>query len=145
VLEVDRGEQRAVREQALGLPEEQHAVLGEREVEARQDTALHLRGEVHERVAADQQVDPRDGGVLDEVVAAEDHRAAQLLTEGVPAADGFEVARAQLLGHAFDLAVGVDAGAGLAQRLVVDVRGVDLHAVAELLRAEHLGQDHATV
>ena len=53
------------------------------EVESAQDLRLRLGGEVHERVAADEQVDPRDRCVLDEVVAAEDHAAAQVLAEHV--------------------------------------------------------------
>ena len=49
-------------------------VVVEREVEPAQDPRLRLGVEVHERVAADEQVDARDRRVLHEVVAAEDHR-----------------------------------------------------------------------
>ena len=45
------------------------------------DHSLGLGVEVHQRVAADEQVEPGDRRVLDEVVAAEDHRAAQVLAE----------------------------------------------------------------
>ena len=48
-----------------------------------QDLGLRLGGEVHERVAAHEQVDARDRRVLHEVVAAEDHAAPQVLAEHV--------------------------------------------------------------
>ena len=51
-----------------------------------EDAGLRLGVEVHQRVAAHEQVDPRDRGVLHEVVAPEDHRPAQVLAEDVPAA-----------------------------------------------------------
>ena len=53
----------------------------QREVQAAEDLRLGLGVEVHQGVAADQQVDPGDRRVLHQVVAAEDHRAAQVLPE----------------------------------------------------------------
>jgi hypothetical protein len=45
-------------EEHLGLAEEQHTGVGQREVEPGQDSRLRLRGEVHQRVAAHEQIDP---------------------------------------------------------------------------------------
>ena len=77
LLQVHRHEQIGVRQQDLGLPEEQEAVRDQAEVQPREHAALRLGVQVHEHVAADQQIDPRDRGRLHEVVPAEDHRAAQ--------------------------------------------------------------------
>jgi hypothetical protein len=142
VLEVEGLEQCAVAEQPFGLAEEEHPGVGECEVEPRQDPRLRLSCEVHQRVAAAQEVDPGNGRVLDEVVAAEDDRAAQILAEDVPAVGRVEVAVEQVPREAPNLAVGVGAVAGVGERLVVDVGGVDLDAVAELRGSQHLGQHH---
>jgi hypothetical protein len=61
------------------LPRNRNPPVVQREVEAGEDPRLRLGVEVHQRVAADQQVDARDRRVLDQVVPAEDHRAAQVL------------------------------------------------------------------
>src|SRR6266566_6859837 len=97
-------------------------------MEPSEDSALRLRGEVDERVAADQQVEPRDRRVLREVVPPEDHRATECgaknksLTLAIekPILD-VRVERPQLLG-------GV-ARTRLAQGLLVDVGGIHLDAV----------------
>ena len=57
LLEVDRLEDRAMHEQHLGSAEKQVTVVLERVMEAPQDAALRLRGEVHEGVAADQEIE----------------------------------------------------------------------------------------
>ena len=54
LLLVDRVEQRAVRQQHLGPPQEQVTVVIQRVMKSSQDLALHLGREVNERVAADQ-------------------------------------------------------------------------------------------
>jgi hypothetical protein len=82
--QVDRRKQRRMRQQHLGLAEEEHSLIGECEVEARQHPALRLGVEVHQRIAADQKVDARNRCVLNQVVAAEDHRPAQVLVEHEP-------------------------------------------------------------
>ena len=74
-----------VRQQRLGLAQEQEAAVVQGEVEPVEDPGLGLGVEVHQGVAAGQQVDPRDRRVLDQVVAAEDHRAAEVLVEDVAA------------------------------------------------------------
>ena len=73
-LQVDRHEEVAARRERFRLPEEEEPALSQGEVEARQDAPLRFRVEVHERVAREQQRDPRDRRILDQVVAAEDDR-----------------------------------------------------------------------
>jgi hypothetical protein len=138
--EVDGREEPVVREQHLGLAQEQQAGRVERVVQPAEDARLRLGGEVHEGVAAQQQVDVRDRCVLDQVVAAEDHRPAEVLAEGEPAVLRREV-RLHLRGaQPGQLPLGVDGLPGVRQRLLVDVRGVDLDPLAELVGAEGVGQ-----
>lgn len=111
-------------------------------MEPLEDLGLGLGVEVHQRVAADQQVDPGDRRVLDEVVAPEDHRTAQVLAEAVPAALQLEELLELRLGEPFDLRRGVGRVPGLRQRLVVDVGGVDLDPLPERLDPEHVGEEH---
>src|SRR3712207_7894178 len=59
-------------------------------------TLFRSRVEVHQRVAAGQEVDAGDGRVLHEVVAPEDERAPQVLAEGEPVVHALEVARPEL-------------------------------------------------
>src|SRR3712207_6917662 len=66
-------------------------------------TLFRSRVEVHQRVAAGQEVDAGDGRVLHEVVAPEDERAPQVLAEGEPVVHALEVARPELLGNPFHL------------------------------------------
>ena len=103
---------------------------------------MGLRVEVHERVPRHQQVDFGDRRILDEVVAAEDHRAAQVLSKREVPVRGLEVALAQLRRHVFDLLRRVHGVAADVERLVVDVRGVDLHASPEGTLPQRLGEHH---
>ena len=141
-LDVRRAEQVGVRDEHLRLAEHEHAVVVEREVEPAQDPRLRLRVEVHERVAADEQVDPGDRGVLHEVVAAEDHRTPQIAAERVALVGALEEALERLAGHVLDGPCRVRAVARGVERLLVDVRRVDLHAVQERRLAERLGEHH---
>jgi hypothetical protein len=76
-------------------------------------------------------------------VAAEDHRAAQVGAEGpAGAAALLEVAGAQVVGDAGQVAGREGAGAGAGQRVLVHVGGVDLHPVAHRLVAQRFGQHH---
>ena len=47
-------------------------------VESRQDPGLCLGIEIHENISADEQVDPRDGWVANQVVTSEDDGATEL-------------------------------------------------------------------
>jgi hypothetical protein len=71
-------------------------------MQAAQDISLRFRVQVHQGVAAHQQIDARDGGILDQVIATEDDRAAQVLVKDVAAVELFEVARQQGRGHRLD-------------------------------------------
>ena len=86
------------------LPSSRYAVVVEREVEASQDLRLRLGGEVHQRVAAHQQIDARDRRVLDEVVAAEDHAPTQVLAKHVALIGALEEALERVRRHVLDLA-----------------------------------------
>ena len=97
--EVDRDEETRPRDERLRLAEKEVAVVVEREVEVADDPPLRLGVEIHERVPADEQVDSRDRRVLDDVVAAEDHTATEVLPDRVPPVVVIEVAVAQLLGN----------------------------------------------
>ena len=67
-----------VRESSVSaFSEEEIAGLVQGEDEARDDALLRLGVEVHQRVAAHQQIDARDRRVLRQVVAPEDHRRAR--------------------------------------------------------------------
>src|SRR5258708_5269611 len=56
----------AVREEHLRLAQKQKTALLQRKMEPSEDSGLRFRVEVHERVAAGQQIDTGDGCVLDE-------------------------------------------------------------------------------
>jgi len=75
---VNRGEQAQVRQGRLGLAEHEQPAARGGEVQAFEDPGLGLHREVHQRLSGTRAVDPGDRGVLDQVVTAEHHRAAQL-------------------------------------------------------------------
>ena len=60
-------------------------------MEPGENPRLCLGVEVHQAVAADQQVHARDRGVLDQVVPAEDDRPPELFVEGEPILLALEV------------------------------------------------------
>ena len=65
-------------------------------MEAIQHPGLGLAGEIHERVATHEKIDARDRRVLDEIVASEDDRSADVLVEEIPVVDPLEVFREEL-------------------------------------------------
>src|SRR5581483_4180283 len=95
-LQIDRREVARARGEDLRLAQEEITLRAEREVEGGEDASLRRRVEVHERVAGDEEVDARDRRILDEVVAAEDHRPAKVAAERVGAVHRLEVLLAQL-------------------------------------------------
>ncbi len=113
-------------------------------MEVVEDLGLRLGVQVHQRVAAGQQVDPGDGGVGHEVVPAEDDGTAELLVEDkpVPTPDWLEVSSSEVLGNPLHLGRGVRRRPRLGQGLLVDVGGVDLHVVDERLPPQPLGEQH---
>src|SRR5690606_21291130 len=85
-----------------GLTEEQVASLVESEVEPVHDLRLRLHAEVHQRVAAYQQIEPGYRGVPRDVVPGEDHPAAQVGAEQDRVVAGAEVPLAQRGRHRFE-------------------------------------------
>ena len=139
---IDGSEERRVRHQHLGLAEKQKAAIGEREMEPREDARLDLRVEIHQRVAADDQRHPRDGRVLNQIVAPEDHGPSQLLIEDVVIAFPVSVLVREACGGTVLACSVVRSVPGLRQRLVVHVGGVYLHPLTKGVNAELLGQEH---
>ncbi len=142
VLETDRGEALGVTQQHLGVPEKQHPLGGEREVEPVEHISLCLGVEIHQRVAAQQQIDTRYGCILDEVVAPEDHRPAQVLVQRVASAHQIEMPAQHVLGHRLHRFGAVGGGPRLVERILVDVGGIDLHPPPEGVGRQDVGQHH---
>jgi hypothetical protein len=91
--QADRREELRLRQQHLRLAEQQQAVLVQGEGEPLEHARLRVGGEVHEHVAARQQHDPGDRGVLQQVVPPEDERRPQVGPEAQQRAVGLEVGR----------------------------------------------------
>src|ERR1041384_7603014 len=134
-LEIDRRKEVRMGQQHLRLPEQEISPLRQSEVEAIEDLRLRLDVEIHQRVAADQQVDARYRSVVRQVVPAEDDRVAQLLVEDEPPPRFLEIFLEHIGRDACHLLFAVAGKPCMAQRLIVDIGGVDLHAGAELLQA----------
>src|SRR5439155_9900716 len=142
VLQVDRTEHAGVHKEHLRPPQEEEARVVEREVETGEDLALGLEVEVHEGVAAHEQVETRDRRVLDQVQVPEDNRLAQLLAEDVAGRRTLEVPVAEVGGDGLEILGAVASLTGLRDRVLVDVGGVDLDALVERVCAEHFRQRH---
>ena len=130
LLHVDRREQPGVAEDHLGPAQKQISVVVQRVVEPGQDPALRLRREIDECVPADEQVEAGDGRVLRDVVPAEDDRPAQRTAKHVAFALAFEILRPEVFGKRGQV-LGAIPATPLAQRIFVDVRGIDLDPVDE--------------
>ena len=141
MLQLDRAEQVAVRKEHLGAPEEQAAVLLQRVAELAEDASLCFGREVHQGVAAGEQIEPRDGRISQQVVPPEDEHPAEARPEEVAASLGLEVPGPQILGHALELLQRVPLS-GVEERVLVDVGRVDLDALHEALRPHGLGEGH---
>ena len=118
------------------------APLDEREVQQREDPPLGLRLEIHEDVAAADQVEPGERRVRQQVLPCEHHRLTQLLADpkAVPLVD--EEPAAPLRRHVGDDALRVEAGAAHLERARIHVRREDLDGAAlrrgfPLLDEEH--------
>ena len=141
VLEVDRREGLAVAEQHLGAAEEEDPVVGQREVQPLDDLGLGVPVEVHHRIAAEEEIHPRDRRVAQEVVLAEDDRAADRAIQDRLAVVELEVLAPELLGDVVELAR-VAGTARLLERGLVPVGAVDLDPARVLVEAELLRQEH---
>src|SRR5262249_8071478 len=67
--------------QHLSTSQYEEAIVVQTEMKAGQDAVLRLRIEIHERVAADQQINARDGRILQKIMPAKDDRAPQVFIE----------------------------------------------------------------
>ena len=123
-LDVQRLEGRALGEERFRLAQEKYAGGHHCEMETREDACLCLRIEIHEAVAADEQVDARDRRVLDQVVAAEDDGAAELLVEDVPIPPGGRSTLEQGGGDVLRGVRSIDRVACLVERVFVHVRSI---------------------
>jgi hypothetical protein len=112
-------------------------------MEVADDPVLRPGVEVHQSVAADEQVDPRDRRIVDDVVPSEDHAASQVLADGVPRVVPLEVPVAELLRDVGERLGRIHRVTTLRQRLLVDVGCIDLHPLPELLLAQRLQKQHA--
>ena len=139
LLRLHRAEERRVGQEHLRAAEKQIAVVIQGVVETRQDLALRLGREIDERVAADQQVQARDGRVLRQVVPAEDHRPAKRGMQEEPLALRFEIPLGDVFADRRDV-FGRIARTRLGQGLLVDVGRVDLDPVEKRLLAERLAE-----
>ena len=122
------------------LPRNERATVLQGEVEAVHDPGLRFGVEVHQRVAAGQHIDVGDRGGVDEVVATEDHRPAEVLAEDEVGPETFEVGPQQGLRQPRHCLGAVGGVAGDVQRRLVDVGAVDLHPPAHLVDPEQFGQ-----
>src|SRR5579859_397573 len=109
-------------------------------MEMGEDPRLRLGGEVHERVAAHEEVEAGNRGVLNQVVAAEDDRPAKVVPEDEAAARSLEIGFAELAGNGAEILGRVAAQASVLQRLLVGVGRVDLDPLLEALLAQQLGE-----
>ena len=80
-----------MRHQGLGPAEQEEPTVVEGEVKPVQHPRLGFRVQVHQGVPAGEQIDPGDRRVVDEVVPAEDHLSAQVLTEDVKPVAALEI------------------------------------------------------
>src|SRR6266576_389932 len=142
MLQLDRGEELASPQEHFGLAQEEVALLGQGVVEAGQDLGLCLRFEVHECVTRDQQIDPGDRRILQEVVAPKDDRTAQVAAEEEMIALGLEVFLPQGGRDFLQVLGGGSALARPGQRVVVDVGGINLGSLPVLHDAKRFAEQH---
>src|SRR5206468_5697621 len=128
--------------ESLGPAEQKEAAVVEGEVQPGQYPSLGLGIQVHQGIPAGEQIDSGYRCVVDQVVAPEDDLPAEILAEEVETVQVLEVPGEELGGNSLDLPVLVGGVTGSVERVVVDIGGVDLDPLAELVQAQLLGQDH---
>ena len=142
MLQAHRREKLVLRQHRLRAAQEEEAVVLQPEVELRQRPRLRLAVEIHQRVAAEDQVQVRDGRVVAYVVPAEDHRVAHVAPQGVGIARLLEIFLEQRRRDRRDGLRGEGRAPRRAEGFLVHVRGVDFDAVVEFRLAQRLGQHH---
>ena len=138
--QAQRGEEVGVGKQHLCPAEKEETGLAEGKVKTGHDPGLGFSVEIHQGIAAHQEVQAGDGGILDEIVAPENDRAARLGTENVAIPYQLKVLVAQFVGKSLEIFARVTGLTGLVQGLLVYIRGVDLDPLVEMLYPQGLGQ-----
>ena len=125
----------------LGRTEGQPAAGPQREREGLEGDPLHRRGEVDQHVPAEEEIDPREGRALAEIVLAEDHQGTQPFGDLVAAVRFHEVAVSSACGQALEGSRRIDPPAREGDRLAVDVRREDPDVRPRELLSEGFGND----
>lgn len=123
---LDGHEQVLVARGVLGITQEQEAAGAQGKVEQRDHLFLQFRVQVDQQVPAGNEVEPREGRVLDQAVLGEDAHLAQFLDHAIGVAFLDEPSCQPLGRHLPGDAVGISAGPPRRQRLPVQVRSEDL-------------------
>jgi hypothetical protein len=126
----------------LGLAEHQDAVRPQRIVEPGKHPLLQRGVEVDEDVAADEEIEPGDGRIADQVVDPEYDAAAQFLAHRVRVSLLDEPLRQGFLRDGFHLVARVLPLARVGDRLLVHVGAEDLDVLVAERGAHRLGQGH---
>ena len=102
-------------------------------MKTRENPSLGLRVEVHQSISAHEQIQPRHGSILHQIVPTEDHRAAQVRVEHVPTTDGVKILLPKFFRHRLDLFGAITSLPRRCESVFVHVRGVDLDPLAKFL------------
>ena len=140
-LAVDRREQLRRVTDALRAAEHQAALVGEGVVQDAQGAPLRRGLQVDQQVAAGDQIDAREGRVLEQVVAREDHQVANRARHLVALLFAREEAPEAHLAELCDAGGAVDAAPRLTDAGVGDVGGEDLTAQIAPSGLEGLGHE----
>src|SRR2546423_1860893 len=111
-------------------------------MESVENAGLRLRIEIHERISADQQIDFGDRGIVNQIVAPEDHAASERLLEIESAVLALKVPLAHFLRDVLHFLRRVRSVSRIRQRVVVQIRRVYLHALEKWISAKPLGENH---
>ena len=126
----------------LGAAQHQKTGLVQREVQPTQNTALSVDVEVHQRVAAKQQVDVGNRRVLDQIVPPEDHRTPEPSVKNQRAVLPREILAAKRFGNRLEAALLVASMSSFVQCFFVEIGSVDLDSSRVLFESERFGQQH---
>ena len=140
IAAIDGGEQLLVPGDVLRCAEEQQSAGPQREMEDRNHPVLEVGVEVDEEVPARQQVDPREGRVLDQIVRREDAHLPQVLDHAVGVALLHEPPAEPLRRHMFGDRARIAAGPRRAERARVEIGRENLHRRSVVDRLEIFGK-----
>ncbi len=141
-LQIERHKQTGVRKQHFGLAQHQKALGLERKMKAIQDVVLRLGIKVHQGVAADEQVNARDGRVLHQIMPPEDDRAPQVFAEGIGLVMVIKVFFEKPFRDIRHFSGGIGRLPGSLQRVFVKVGSVNLDTLGEAFYPQPLRNNH---